>query len=83
MEFDHVFTMEVGGISEVIQSPYGYHIFKLEEKIESRQIPFKEAKLRILQELDRKKGEENYQKWLKNLRGKAKIRVNKKWVRAS
>jgi len=78
-EFDHVFTMEVGGISEVIKSPYGYHIFKLEEKIESRQIPFEEAKVGILQELGQKKGEEHYQKWLKDLKGKAKVKINKKW----
>ena len=83
VEFDHVFTMEVGAISEVIKSPYGYHIFKLEEKMESRQIPFKEAKLRILQEFGQKKGEENYQKWLESLKGKANVRINKKWVRSS
>ncbi len=81
-EFDHVFNMEVGAISEVIKSPYGYHIFKLEEKIEPRQIPFEEAKLGILQELEQKKGEENYQKWFKGLRGKAKVKINKKWLRS-
>lgn len=81
-EFDHVFSMEVGTISDVIKSPYGYHIFKLEEKIEPRQIPFEEAKLGILQELRQKKGEEEYQKWLKGLKGKAKIKINKKWLRA-
>jgi len=81
-EFDHVFNMEVGTMSEVIKSPYGYHIFKLEEKIEARQIPFEEAKLGILQELGQKKGEENYQKWFKGLKGKAKVKVNKKWLRS-
>ena len=81
-EFDYVFTMEVGAISEVIKSPYGYHIFKLEEKIEPRQIPFKEAKLGILQELGQKKGEEEYQRWLKGLKGKAKVKINKKWLRS-
>ncbi len=80
-EFDHVFNMEVGAISEVIKSPYGYHIFKLEEKIEPRQIPFGEAKLGILKELGQKKGEENYQKWFKGLKGKAKVKINKKWLR--
>ncbi len=80
-EFDYVFSMEVGAISEVIKSPYGYHIFKLEEKIEPRQIPFEEARLGILQELGRKKAEENYQKWLEGLKGKAKVKVNKKWLR--
>ncbi len=81
-EFDYVFNMEAGTISEVIKSPYGYHIFKLEEKIESRQIPFEEAKLGILQELGQKNGEENYQKWFRGLKGKAKIKINKKWLRS-
>jgi parvulin-like peptidyl-prolyl isomerase len=79
-EFDRVFDMEVGAISEVIKSPYGYHIFKLEEKIEPRQIPFGEAKLGILQAIGQKKDEENYQKWLKDLKGKAKVKINKKWL---
>lgn len=81
-EFDCVFTMEVGAVSEVIKSPYGYHIFKLEEKTLPRQVPFEEAKLGILLELGRKKGEENYQKWLNDLKGKAKVKINTKWFRA-
>ena len=74
--------MEVGGISEVIKSPYGYHLFKLEEKIEAREVPFEEAKFRILQELRRKRGEEEYQKWFKGLKGKANVKINKKWLRS-
>jgi peptidyl-prolyl cis-trans isomerase C len=66
----------------VIKSPYGYHIFKLEEKVEPREIPFEEAKPKILQELVQKKGEEKYQKWLKDVKGKAKIKINKKWLRS-
>lgn len=81
-EFDRVFDMEAGTISEVIKSPYGYHIFKLEEKIEPRQISFEEAKSGILQELGQKKGEENYQKWFKGLKGRAKVKINKKWLRS-
>ena len=81
VEFDYVFNMEVGAISEVIKSPYGYHIFRLEEKIEPRRIPFGEAKLGILQALGQKKNEENYQKWFKGLKGMAKVRINKKWLR--
>jgi len=79
-EFDCVFNMEVGAISEVIKSPYGYHIFKLEEKIEPRQIPFEEAKAGILQELGQKKGEDHYEKWLKGLKAKARVKINKKWL---
>jgi parvulin-like peptidyl-prolyl isomerase len=81
-EFDYIFNMEVGATSEVIKSPYGYHIFKLEEKIEPRQIGFEEAKSGILQELEQKKGEENYQKWFKGIKGRAKVKVSKKWLRS-
>ncbi len=77
-EFDQVFTLGVGAISGVIKSPYGYHIFKLEEKIEPRQVTFEEAKSRILQEIAQEKGEEGYQKWLRELKGRAKVKVNKK-----
>jgi peptidyl-prolyl cis-trans isomerase C len=79
-EFDQVFSMEVGAISDVIKSPYGYHIFKLEEKVEPREISFVEAKPGILQELSQKKGEEEYQKWLQGAKEKAKIKINHKWI---
>ncbi len=80
VEFERVFDMEVGTISDVIKSPYGYHIFKLEEKIEPRQVLFEEAKLGILQDLGQRKGEERYQKWLKDLKGRAKVKINRKWL---
>jgi len=80
VEFDHVFSMEVGAISDVIKSPYGYHLFKLEEKTEPREVSFEEAKKSIFQKLEREKGEEEYQRWFKNLKEKAKIKVNKKWL---
>ena len=81
-EFDQVFSMEVGAISDVIKSPYGYHIFKLEEKVEPREIPFVEAKPGILQELSQKKGEEEYQKWFQGAKEKARIKINHKWIRS-
>ena len=77
-EFDHVFSMEVGTVSEVIKTPYGYHIFKLEQKMEARQMPFEEVRADILQELGQKKGEEEYWKWLRGLKEKSKVVINKK-----
>lgn len=81
-EFDQVFMMEVGGISKVIKSPYGYHVFKLEEKVAGREIPFDEAKAGILQDLREKKEQEEYQRWLNDLRKKASVRINPKWLRS-
>ena len=79
-EFDRVFAMEVETLSEVIRSPYGYHIFKVEERTEAREIPFEEAKAEILQKLRQKRGEEEYQKWLEELKKKAVVKINKKWL---
>ncbi len=81
-EFNRVFSMETGAVSEVIKSPYGYHIFKVEERIEPREISFADARAGILQELKQKKGEEDYKGWLRELRGKAKVKINKKWLRS-
>jgi peptidyl-prolyl cis-trans isomerase C len=79
-EFDPIFSLEVGAVSEVIQSPYGYHIFKLEEKKEPREIPFEEARKSILKRLEGEKKEEAYQRWFKSLQEKTKVRVNRKWL---
>ena len=81
-EFDQVFTMEVGAISGVIKSPYGYHIFKLEDKQGAREVPYGEARQGIVQELRKNKEEEEYQKWLKELKRKADVKVNSRWVRS-
>jgi parvulin-like peptidyl-prolyl isomerase len=81
-EFDEIFSMEVGAISEVIRSPYGYHIFKLEEKIEPRPISFEEARAGILEELRQRKGEQEYHRWLKGLRGKVRVKINKRLLRS-
>ncbi len=81
-EFDPVFSLEVGAISDVIKSPYGYHIFKVEEIVESKELSFEEARQTILQKLVQEKAEEEYQRWLKQLKEKAKVKVNKKWLRS-
>ncbi len=39
-----VFAMKVGELSDVIQTPAGYHIFKIEEKGESRQLELSDVR---------------------------------------
>ncbi len=38
-----IFALDEGRISRVVQSAYGYHIFRLDKKLESRLIPVDEA----------------------------------------
>jgi peptidyl-prolyl cis-trans isomerase C len=77
-EFDRVFSMEVGALSEVVKTSYGYHIFRLDEKIQPREMSFEEAKPGIVQELEKNKAEEGYRTWLKEARERCKVVINKK-----
>ena len=75
-EFEAVFDLKVGQISQVIQSPYGYHIFKVEEKRKATQLEFPQVKEMIRGWLLQKKKEECFQRWLKERRRKARIEIN-------
>lgn len=81
-EFNRAFSMKVGEISEVVKSPYGYHIFKLEDRIEAQEISFEEAKSAIYKELEKKKGEEAFQQWFNDLKKKSKIKINRTWLKS-
>lgn len=78
-EFDKVlFKMKPGQISKVIKSPYGYHIFKLEERLPARRLPLDEVRETIKKRLMEKKLNELYTTWIKKLQKEAKITINEK-----
>lgn len=77
-DFNVVFNLPVKGISGVIKSPYGYHIFKLEERRPAGMRPLEEASAEIEDRLRREKQERYYQQWLKELRTRTKLEVNYK-----
>ncbi|MDT8317490.1 MAG: peptidyl-prolyl cis-trans isomerase [bacterium] len=76
-EFDDaLFTMEVGALSEVVRSTYGYHIFLLEERKEARDVSFEESREKIAEEIKKKKEELLYVEWMDKLREKNKVDIN-------
>lgn len=76
-EFDNVvFNLNVGEISEVVQTPYGYHIFKVLEKREAKKIDFFEAREKIKKELVRQKQKANFLKWINQLKDNADIVIS-------
>ncbi len=75
-EFNVVFGLPRGGISGIVKSPYGYHIFKLEDMRKAGSIGFDEAYREIEEKLRREKEDALYKAWLKELRSRTKFEVN-------
>ena len=78
-----VFTLPVGKVSGIVQSPYGYHIFKLLERKEAGGRKFTEAKEQVIADLRKIKEAEAYKRWLEGIKRSAVIRINRplpKWT---
>jgi len=58
-----------------VKTPYGYHIFKLEEVRRRKVLPFKQVKDRIKGELQQEKQKECLARWLAEARKRARIEI--------
>lgn len=67
-----------GDISEVVRTPYGFHLLQLEERRGVNQRPLEQVKERIRIFLQAKKRQEAYLLFVKEAKSKAKILINEK-----
>ena len=70
-----VFSLPVGGISRVIKTPYGYHIFKVLERDEGGERKATDMEKAVYADARRWKEEQAYATWIGALRAKAQIRI--------
>jgi peptidyl-prolyl cis-trans isomerase SurA len=70
-----IMAMKPGEVSELVYTPLGFHIVKLEERISGKMKPFESVKAEIEEALYRKKSEERFSQWAKELRAKASVEV--------
>ncbi|MFV1950811.1 MAG: peptidyl-prolyl cis-trans isomerase [Nitrospinota bacterium] len=77
-EFDVVFDLKIDQISKVIQTPYGFHIFKVIERKEARKMNFNEARDIIRKRLLKEQQDARFKEWLKELKDKSRIMINDK-----
>ena len=74
-EFDSVFKLKINSISEPIQTPYGYHLFKVVDKKPARQMSFEESRKTIHAQLLRKEESKAFDDWLVKLKDKSEIDI--------
>jgi peptidyl-prolyl cis-trans isomerase C len=67
-----------GEISEVVKTPYGYHLIQLDERRGTALRPFDQVKEKIRFFLQTKKKQDAYLQYVKETKSRAKIVVNEK-----
>jgi peptidyl-prolyl cis-trans isomerase C len=69
------FKLKTGEISDIVETPFGYHIIKLTDRREAGVTPFPEVKEDIKSNLKQERIREEVTKWIEELKSKAKIEV--------
>jgi parvulin-like peptidyl-prolyl isomerase len=62
--------MKVGETSEPVKSVYGWHIIKLVEFNEAKQLEFEESKVKIRAQLEKATRDKLYNNWMAELKAK-------------
>ncbi|MBC7962775.1 MAG: peptidylprolyl isomerase [Steroidobacteraceae bacterium] len=70
-----ILAMKPGEVSELVSTPAGFHIIKLEERFSGKLKPFEALKAEIEEAIYRKKSEERFGQWAKELRSKASVEL--------
>ena len=68
-------TMVPGGTSDMIETPEGFHIVRLEDKKPKQFRPFEQVRTEIQGLVFQQKSEDAFQSWLANLKNKAYIEI--------
>jgi parvulin-like peptidyl-prolyl isomerase len=75
-EFDKAaFDLPVGGTSDVIETKFGYHLLRVEEKRAAQKLRYDDIKMDLANYLYQRRGQERYDEFVKELRKKADVKI--------
>lgn len=75
---DAAFSLKAGEIRGPVRTKFGYHIVKVEDRKEAKQLTYKEVQGQVKEDLMTDKANARYEEYVDQLRKKAKITVNLK-----
>ncbi len=75
-----IFKTKAGQITEEIETPIGYHVFKVAERQEPVQKSYEQVREQIYDILFRKKSEERFNAWMEGLKKNAYISIKGKQI---
>lgn len=79
-QFDKViFNLKVGKFSDVIKTPYGYHIFKVIRIHKAKRMDFNDAKEKIKTIIVKEKESTTFAQWINKLKSKSKTIINENY----
>ncbi len=78
---DVIFSLEVGDVSPIVKTPYGYQIVTLLERRSAGSIRFEDAKAQIEERLIQQKRMVAIDRWMLELRKEATILINESALR--
>ena len=74
-EFDDVFKLKINKVSDIIRTPYGFHLFKVVDKVQERKMDFEESRSRIKKILLQDVQDKAFQEWFLKLKRNARINI--------
>ena len=74
-EFDDVFKLKINKVSDIIRTPYGFHLFKVVDKVQERKMNFEESRSMIKKILLQELQDKVFQEWFLNLKQNARIDI--------
>ena len=77
LEFDRVaFSIPVGSVSDIVTTPFGFHIIKVTDRTPPKQLGYSEVSQKILQHLQSKRQQEAARAFLEKVSKKASIETH-------